>query len=32
MTTTPIAKAPGDVFGYTAAFEEALKKIGQISP
>ena len=32
MTTTPLAKAPGDVFGYTAAFEEALKKIGQISP
>jgi hypothetical protein len=32
MTTTPIAKAPDDVFGYTAAFEEALKKIGQISP
>lgn len=32
MATTPIAKAPGDVLGYTAAFEEALKKIGQISP
>ncbi|HEY9599495.1 MAG TPA: DUF3160 domain-containing protein, partial [Cyanophyceae cyanobacterium] len=32
MTETPIAKAPDDVFGYMAAFEEALKKIGQISP
>ncbi|HAX78677.1 MAG TPA: hypothetical protein DCY88_23300 [Cyanobacteria bacterium UBA11372] len=32
MATTPIAKAPEDVFGYTAAFEEALQKIGQISP
>jgi Leucine-rich repeat (LRR) protein len=31
-TNLPIAKVPGDVFGYTAAFEEALKKIGQISP
>jgi hypothetical protein len=31
-TTHVIAKDPGDVFGYTAAFDEALKKIGQISP
>ena len=31
-TSLPIAKVPGDVFGYTAAFDEALKKIGQISP
>lgn len=30
--TQAIAINPGDVFGYTAAFEEALKKIGQISP
>lgn len=32
MTVTPIAKDPADVFGYTTAFEQALKKIGQISP
>lgn len=32
MTTTPIAKDSADVFGYTTAFEEALQKIGQISP
>jgi len=31
-TTIAIAKALGDVFGYTAAFDEALKPIGQISP
>lgn len=31
-TTHVIARNPGDVFGYTAAFDEALKKIGQISP
>ncbi len=30
--TQAIATNPGDVFGYTAAFEEALKEIGQISP
>ena len=30
--THVIATTPGDVFGYTAAFDEALKKIGQISP
>lgn len=30
--TQAIAINPGDVFGYTAVFEEALKKIGQISP
>jgi hypothetical protein len=31
-TTHVIAKNLGDVFGYTAAFDEALYKIGQISP
>jgi hypothetical protein len=31
-TTQTIARNPGDVFGYTAAFDEALKQIGQISP
>jgi hypothetical protein len=31
-TTHIIATNPGDVFGYAAAFDEALKKIGQISP
>lgn len=32
MTIAPIAKDSADVFGYTTAFEEALKEIGQISP
>ena len=32
MTTTPIAKDSADVFGYATAFDQALKKIGQISP
>jgi len=32
MTSTPIAQASCDVFGYTTAFDEALQKIGQISP
>jgi hypothetical protein len=32
MTLTPIAKDSADVFGYTIEFDEALKKIGQISP
>ncbi|HEY9829927.1 MAG TPA: DUF3160 domain-containing protein, partial [Stenomitos sp.] len=32
MTITPIAKDSADVFGYTTAFQEALQKIGQISP
>jgi hypothetical protein len=31
-TTQVIAVNPGDVFGYTATFDEALKQIGQISP
>ncbi len=32
MTITPIALDSAEVFGYVTAFDEALKKIGQISP
>src|SRR4028119_1551337 len=32
MTITPIALDSAEVFGYATAFDEALKKIGQISP
>lgn len=31
-TTQVISRDPGDVFGYSAAFDEALKQMGQISP